>query len=146
MTNLFTSRFIYILLIICTTSILSIGQSDVEEEDEYTYYEVQHNKNIISGGFDYLIPQGDFGNKIGKNSLGGAFSYFRQINYSRFFLGVNITSRRFFNYEILNYEPDVTQSTTVSQFTASLVGRVYPELYISVIEFFFEGGAGVNSM
>lgn len=133
------------LVFSCSLSFLG-AQDDFYGDDEYTYYEEQSNRNIFSGGFDFLMPQGDFKQKIGKNSLGGAFSYFRQINYSRFFLGTTITTRRLDSYEILDYQPDIQQSTTVSQFTASFACRIYPELQISILEFFFEGGAGMNAM
>ncbi len=121
------------------------GQDNVDEEG-YTYSVYSPNKNMFEGGLEMLIPQGDFKQKTKNNKIGGTFGYYRQINHSRIFLGLQYSSRNLDKYQIFNLYPDVDQTTNVSNSTTTFAMRVYPELYISIFEFFFEGGAGMNSI
>lgn len=116
-----------------------------QEDDDYTYYVYEPNKNIIEGGIEYLIPQGDFGRKLNGNIICGNFSYFRQLNNSRFFIGTNVAFRTFDSFTIQERFADVNQTTKSSQFAMTLSSRVYPEIYFSIFEVFFEGGVGLNS-
>ncbi len=133
-------KFCFICSLLCCFNLL-VAQ---EDEDGYEYYDVEYNKYFVSVGADYLITQSDFGRKVGKHSLGGSLSIFRQMNYSQIFLGAHFSSRRLDNYRILDRFPDTNQNTSVRNYTASLAARVYPEIYFSIFEVFFEGGAGLN--
>lgn len=124
--------------------ILSINFLYAQEEEEFIYSETIINKNIIEVGMDYMVPYGDFGNKLSQESLGGYFSYLRQLNQSRFFASLAFSTRNIGRYEISERYIDTDQSTKISNLTFTGGLRLYPEFYFSIFEFYFEGGTGIN--
>ncbi|GLR20167.1 hypothetical protein [Portibacter lacus] len=126
--------------------LLLINVLHAQEEEEYTYYDEVFNKNIIEGGLSYFIPQSDFGRKSANNGLGGEFSYLRQINYSRIFLGFSYSSRKLDSYTLLDFAPDLDLQTKVVNNNFTFLGRIYPQVYFSIFELFGEAGVGLNSI
>ncbi len=118
-----------------------MGQ-DLEEEETY-YYEVK-NSTVVEGGFNYFIPLGDFKRNSPDNHLGLDVTILRQINYSRFFLGFNYSSRRLDMETVKNFEPQIDIQARTRNFNYSAIARFYPQIYLSIFEFFAEGGAGLN--
>ncbi len=115
-------------------------------EDDYEYYEDASNRNVIEGGFNYLIPLSDFKRKQPDNHLGAEISYLRQINYSRIFLGFSVSTRRIDAETIVDFEPDLDLQARMNSSMFSVLGRVYPQLYLSIFEFFADAGAGMHTL
>lgn len=120
------------------------GQDEYDEE--YSYYEGVHNKGIISIAPAYFIPTGDFKRKLGKNSLGVEMSFLYQLNLSRYFIGLEGRFHRLDSYTVKDRFVDEDQTTRINHHRYHALFRMYPEIYLSILEFFVEGGAGVNVM
>ena len=131
------------LFCICFSSHFVVNGQD---DEDYTYYDATYTKNIIAAGIDHFIPTGDFGNKLDLRSTGAKFSYFRQLQDSRYFIGMSILTRKIGGFTIPNRFFDVNQTTKVSNLNINAGFRVYPELSFLFFEFFFEGGMGINSI
>ena len=117
-----------------------------QEDEDYTYSNATYTKNILAAGVDHFIPTGDFGRKLDLRSTGAKFSYYRQVQDSRYFIGMSVLTRKIGGFTIPNRFFDVNQTTKVSNLNVTAGLRVYPELSFLFFEFFFEGGIGINSI
>ena len=133
----------FYLILAC---LLCLNFLQAQDEEEYTTYETYYTNNIIEGGLQYFIPLGDFGRKSPNPALGGEIMYMRRLFNSGLFLGLSYSSRGLDSYTITDFQPDLDIQTKVSNNNFALVGRFYPQLYLSIFEFFGEGGIGLNTI
>lgn len=117
-----------------------------QDEEEYTTYETYYSKNIVEGGLEYFIPQSDFKNKSPNEALGGEVSYLRRITNNGLFIGLSYSNRRLDSHTIEDFAPSLDIETRVNNKNYALIGRFYPQLYLSIFEFFAEGGFGLNTI
>lgn len=117
-----------------------------QEEEDYVTYEQYYNNNLVEGGLQYFIPNSDFERKSERQALGGSFTYLRRLSDLGLFVGVTFASRKLDDYRIEFFAPDLDIETRVANSNLGLIARFYPSLYLSIFEFFAEGGLGMNTI